>query len=243
MKSAKEFFKSNKIKDIDSKDDIYLHDIRDSDKLNLEKTTKSFFTEGVRLSTSKTARGSSILGTVCLQKKDVPLDEAISNYHGAGDGSWKVILKIPRVLKGIFLGNCKPKYEPGGNQNGKNSILDFFDFNNIPREFIVGMAVRKKSDPNSYDYIQNPYYYDHKENKEANTKSLVGKLKEKIKSKGLEDLTDDKFVNKENIEFSESINSERGYFFKQKNKYLQEKSDNKLLKRMREFAKDDGISL
>ena len=230
LDSIAEFLENNNIPDIFGQDDVFLHGIRSNNGLTLKELVHSFFEEGIRMQDSNTARGGSILSTMSLQSKEKPLSEQISKYNFGGvfGGVFNVIVKVPKELEGIYLGNCKQKFGNAGNQDGKNSLLDFLNLPNIPREFIVGISVLTNplEEKQNFCCIQNPYYYDHQneKNKEINTKSLVSKLEERIKSKGgiAESLTLGKEPFGENlIEFNKQIDAEDNVFFmEQKNEHL-----------------------
>lgn len=229
IKTAEEFFKTNNIPDIGSEDDILIHGVKEKDISKSLVLVKSFFEEGVHITGTATARGGSILATAALQHNDKSLKHQVSHYTFK-DGIFNVIIKIPQELEGIYLGNCRKHYGNAGNQNSKNAILDYFKFDSIPREFIVGISIlTDATDPeNNRIYIQNPYYYDNEKNKEVNTKTLVEKLNQKIqKSSTLKVLTSKEECSDAEIQFAEYNNNEDLVFhMKQKNNYLNSKNLN-----------------
>ncbi len=154
--------------------DIFIHCFKQPPQnISLEDFAKKLFKEGVRKLDLR-----SILSTIELLPKEKYI-EKIKDVSPRGN--YKIILKIPEEVDGIFLGRCKQIYGDSGNQYTQNSFLDFISHNGhglefIPPEFIVGIAYK---DTNSqYQFIQNPKYFD---NSVENSKKLADKLEDMIK--------------------------------------------------------------
>lgn len=166
------------INNVKQGDDVFIHGFRLDEKQNIEDFSKILFNEGIK----KQPR-TSILSTIALLRHNKPISEQISNY--VLHGKYRVILKIPESLDDLFLGKCKKKYGDAGNQYSENSVLDFFESDHIPPEFIVGIVYTDKEMYNDgenieYNFIQNPNYFDHIELGKQNSEKLVNKLKNDI---------------------------------------------------------------
>lgn len=223
IKSVEEFMVMNNLLDMYGEDDVFIHGVKPSasEGISMLDMVKSFFEKGIRL--DGTSKGGSILSTVALQHKDQSLSEQIKKYNYAG-GVYKVIVKIPKELEGLYLGNCREKYETGGNQNDKNAILDYLNFESIPREFIVGICVSPDKNDLSKDqiFIENPYYYDNFRNKKQNTQATVEKIKAKLKNHpNYEQLITGGKFDKDDIDFAKHLDDKDSVFFmQQKNRHL-----------------------
>ena len=162
------------INDIFDGDDVFVHGFNLPKGKSIEEYSNSFFSEGIR----KMER-NSILSTVALMPHNKPLDESIADYIARG--RYRVIVKIPEEINGIFLGRCKHLYGDAGNQYTTNSILDIMPLKAIPPELIVGIVYCEKeqyypTEDINYEFIQNPYFYNHPDFKDKNSQSLTTKL-------------------------------------------------------------------
>lgn len=160
-------------------DDVFIHGFRLPNNKKIEDFSETLFKEGLK----KQPR-NSILSTIALLRHNQPLDTQITNY--VLHGKYRVVLKIPTEINGLFLGNCKQKYGDAGNQYSENSVLDFLNLEYIPTEFIVGIFYTEKESYNDgekieFKFIQNPNFYDHLKLGISNSKNLTTKIETALK--------------------------------------------------------------
>jgi hypothetical protein len=164
---------------IEQGNDVFLHGFSEiPENYTIEEFSKKLFSEGI-----KKNKHSSILSTIKLCQHNNPLAEEISAY--IAHGRYRIVLKIPEKLEDLYFGKCEKKYNTAGNQDSKNSILDFLNLNYIPAEFIVGIVYTDKMEYSSdekidYHFIQNPNYYDDPLNSTKNSAELIKKIKKAI---------------------------------------------------------------
>ena len=163
-----------------STDDLLLHGFFEPEDVSIEEKFQSIFENGVK----KRNSSLSILSTASLCNKNEPIGKQVANY--VPRGKFRVVIHIPESLEKVFLGNCLEKHGDAGNQYGKNCLLDFLELDSIPTEFIVGIYYTEKTTYNEdeevkYSFEENPNYFNHKTNKENNTKKLLEKIKSSLK--------------------------------------------------------------
>lgn len=155
-------------------DDVFIHGFNLPEGFTIEQFAEKLFKEGL-----KKGDRDSILSTIALMPHHKEIEETIMNY--VGRGKYRVILKIPEEIEGIFLGKCEKKYGDAGNQYSVNSVLDLLQMPNIPPEFIVGIVYTEKhyyepGEENPLQFIQNPGYYDNFDFSSENSKRLADRL-------------------------------------------------------------------
>lgn len=217
-------------------DDVFIHGFRLKDDQTIEEFSSILFEEGV-----KKAPKNSILSTIALLNHEKPLDIQIANY--VLHGNYRVVLKIPEEINGLFLGTCKKKYGDAGNQDSKNSVLDFLDLTHIPSEFIVGIfytdrEINDDGEKVEYKFIQNPNYYDHIDFGTENSQKLEGKLESSLKGSEFRKLIVEHIMKGSDI-MQSVLDSLKGYglldeyeyFIQQRQEYIRNKEigDDELL--------------
>ena len=97
-------------------DDVFVHGFNLSPNTTINDFANKLFKEGIK----KRDASDSILSTIALMPHKESLDKSISLYRGRGN--YRVIVKIPEEIEGLYLGKCNHCYGDSGNQYRINDI-------------------------------------------------------------------------------------------------------------------------
>ena len=168
-------------------DDVFIHGFRLPEGYNLEQFADKLFTEGLRK-----GERDSILSTIALIPHNRNMEDYITHY--VGRGKYRVLLKVPEEVDGLFLGKCDKRYGDAGNQYKINSSLDLLKMPFIPPELIVGIVYTEKDlyeadETIELQFIQNPGYFDNLDCRDENSRRLGNTIRELIERAPYHDLT------------------------------------------------------